>query len=49
METGFPQLKGKLQALAVLAEDMVDRAVKALLEGAAAVAHQVCSIEWRER
>ena len=43
METGLPQLKGKLQAMAVLAEDMVDRAVKALLEGDAAVAHQVCS------
>lgn len=43
METGLPQLKGKLQAMAVFAEDMVDRAVKALLEGDAAVAHQVCS------
>ena len=38
METGLPQLKGKLQAMAVLAEDMVDRSVKALLEGDVAVA-----------
>ncbi len=42
METGLPQIKVKLQAMAVLAEDMVDRSVKALLEGDGARAHQVC-------
>ena len=40
--SGISQIKGKLMAMAVLAEDMVDRSVKALLEGDAAMAHQVC-------
>ena len=42
METGLPQIKDRLQAMAALAEDMVDRSVKALLEGDGARAHQVC-------
>jgi len=42
METGLPQIKDRLQAMAALAEDMVDRSVKALLEGDGASAHQVC-------
>ncbi len=42
METGLPQIKVKLQAMAVLAEDMVDRSVKALLKGDTTLAHQVC-------
>ena len=42
MGSGISQIKGKLMAMAVLAEDMVDRSVKALLEGDAAMAHQVC-------
>jgi len=42
METGLPQIKDRLQAMAVLAEDMVDRSVKALLEGDTTLAHQVC-------
>ena len=42
MGAGLSQIKGKLMAMAVLAEDMVDRSVKALLEGDAAMAHQVC-------
>ena len=40
--SGISQDKGKLLAMAMLAEDMVDRSVKALLEGDAAMAHQVC-------
>ena len=43
METGLPQLKGKLQAMAMLAEDMVNRSVKALLEGDVGMAYQVCA------
>ena len=43
MEKGLPEIKGKLQAMAVLAEDMVARSVKALLEGDATLAHQVCA------
>ena len=39
---GLSQIKSKLLAMAMLAEDMVDRSVKALLEGDAAMAHQVC-------
>ena len=39
---GLSQIKIKLLAMAMLAEDMVDRSVKALLEGDAAMAHQVC-------
>jgi len=39
---GLSQVKSKLLAMAMLAEDMVDRSVKALLEGDAAMAHQVC-------
>ena len=42
MVTGLPQLKGKLQSMAALAEDMVDRSVKALLEGDTTLARQVC-------
>ncbi|MDG2213132.1 MAG: PhoU domain-containing protein, partial [Verrucomicrobiota bacterium] len=42
METGLPQIKDRLQAMAVLAEDMVDRSVKALLKGDTTLAHQVC-------
>ena len=42
METGLPQIKDRLQVMAALAEDMVDRSVKALLEGDGARAHQVC-------
>ena len=42
MKTGLPEIKGKLQAMAILAEDMVARSVKALLEGDATLAHQVC-------
>ena len=30
LETGLPHLRGRLQAIAVLAEDMVDRSVKAV-------------------
>ena len=41
METGLPQIKDRLQVMAALAEDMVDRSVKALLEGDGARAHQV--------
>lgn len=43
MVTGLPQLKGKLQSMAALAEDMVDRSVKALLEGDTTLARQVCA------
>ena len=39
---GLSQIKIKLLAMAMLAEDMVDRSVKALLEGDAAMARQVC-------
>ena len=39
---GLSQVKSKLLAMAMLAEDMVDRSVKALLEGDAAMAYQVC-------
>jgi len=39
---GLSQIKIKLLAMAMLAEDMVDRSVKALLEGDTAMAHQVC-------
>ena len=39
---GLSRIKSKLLAMAMLAEDMVDRSVKALLEGDAAMAHQVC-------
>ena len=54
MEKGLPEIKGKLQAMAVLAEDMVARSVKALLEGDATLAHQVCdddisSTGWRQK
>ena len=42
METGLPQIKDRLQVMAALAEDMVDRSVKALLEGDTTLAHQVC-------
>ena len=42
MGAGISQVKGELLAMAMLAEDMVDRSVKALLEGDAAMAHQVC-------
>ncbi len=42
MKTGLPEIKGKLQAMAVLAEDMVARSVKALLEGDTTLANQVC-------
>ena len=42
LKTGLPLLKDKLQAMAVLAEDMADRSVKAILEGDVAVANQVC-------
>ena len=42
MVQGLSQIKSKLLAMAMLAEDMVDRSVKALLEGDAAMAHQVC-------
>ena len=42
LKTGLPEIKGKLQAMAILAEDMVARSVKALLEGDATLAHQVC-------
>ena len=43
MVSGLPQLKGKLQSMAALAEDMVDRSVKALLEGDTTLARQVCA------
>jgi phosphate transport system protein len=43
LKTDLPELKGRLQVMAVLAEDMVARSVKALLEGDAALAHQVCA------
>ena len=43
MKTGLPEIKGKLQAMAVLAEDMVARSVKALLEGDTTLANQVCA------
>ncbi len=36
-------VRDKLQAMARLAEDMVDRAVRSLLEGDAQLAHQVCA------
>ncbi len=42
MGAGLSQIKGKLMAMGILAEDMVDRSVKSLLEGDAVVAHQVC-------
>ena len=41
MKNGVQQIKDKLLAMAVLAEDMVDRAVHALLEGNDATARQV--------
>jgi len=43
LKTDLPELKAKLQVMAVLAEDMVDRSIKALLEGDATLAHQVCT------
>ena len=43
MKTDLPELKGKLQVMAVFAEDMVARSIKALLEGDATLAHQVCT------
>ena len=43
MEKGLPEIKGKLQAMATLAEDMVARSVKALLEGDKTLANQVCA------
>ena len=42
MEKGLPQIKGKLIDMAMLAEDMVARSVKALLTGDVVMAHQVC-------
>ena len=42
MDAGLPELKDRLQAMAVLAEDMVARSVKALLTGDVVMAHQVC-------
>ncbi len=42
MDAGLPELKDKLQAMAVLAEDMVARSMKALLTGDVVMAHQVC-------
>ena len=41
MKNGVQQIKDKLLAMAVLAEDRVDRAVHALLEGSDAMARQV--------
>ena len=43
MEKGLPEIRGKLQAMATLAEDMVARSVKALLEGDKTLANQVCA------
>jgi len=43
LKTDLPELKGKLQVMAVFAEDMVARSIKALLEGDATLAHQVCT------
>ena len=43
MEKGLPEIKGKLQAMATWAEDMVARSVKALLEGDKTLANQVCA------
>jgi len=43
VKTGLPEIKGKLQVMATLAEDMVARSVKALLEGDTTLAHQVCA------
>ena len=42
MDAGLPQIKGKLMDMAMLAEDMVARSVKALLTGDVVMAHQVC-------
>ena len=42
MDAGLPELKDRLQAMAVLAEDMVARSGKALLTGDVVMAHQVC-------
>ena len=42
MDAGLPQIKGKLIDMAMLAEDMVARSVKALLTGDVVMAHQVC-------
>ena len=42
MGAGLSQIKGKLMAMGILAEDMVDRSVKALLTGDVVMAHQVC-------
>jgi len=42
LDAGLPQIKGKLIDMAMLAEDMVARSVKALLTGDVVMAHQVC-------
>jgi len=42
LDAGLPQIKGKLMDMAMLAEDMVARSVKALLTGDVVMAHQVC-------